>query len=145
MNFTALFVVSLLVFIGVTKDEDKISNVAREAFFNAAMGVACGTLMGANIVLPFVACLFHDVNTMTGLFIHLMPPMVMYTFIWHWKDIRDVWPNVFHLTYMERVHYFPDAGPFFVPGSVSLRGSLMFYICICLHKSYMSQLDIYNI
>ena len=145
MNFTALFVVSLLVFIGVTKDEDKVSNMAREAFFNAAMGVACGTLMGANIVLPFVACLFHDVNTMTGLFIHLMPPMVMYTFIWHWKDIRDVWPNVFHLTYMERVHYFPDAGPFFVPGSVSLRGSLMFYICICLHKSYMSQLDIYNI
>ena len=29
-----------------------------------------------------LACLFHDVSTMTGLFIHIMPPMVMYTFMW---------------------------------------------------------------
>ena len=94
-----------------------------------------------------------SVNTMTGLFIHLMPPMVMYTFMWHshvswmvwhaiciyylfilvdWgshifesflthtsKDIRVVWPDIFHLNYMENIHYFPQAGPFFTPGSVS--------------------------
>lgn len=66
MNFTALFVVGYLVFVGlVTHEEDRVSNMAREAFFNATIGVACGTLLGANIVLPFVACLFHDVNTMT--------------------------------------------------------------------------------
>lgn len=77
MNFTAMFVVGLLVFLGlVAKNDGMVSNLAREAFFNAILGVACGTLMGANIALPFVACLFHDVNTMTGLFIHLMPPMV---------------------------------------------------------------------
>lgn len=121
MNFTAIFVIGLLVFVGqVANDEEKVSNVAREAFFNALMGVASGTLMGANIVLPFVACLFHDVNTMTGLFIHLMPPMVMYTFMWHSNEIRSAWPSIFHLTYMEKVHYFPESGPFFVPGSVSL-------------------------
>ena len=30
MNFTAIFVIGLLVFV----DEDRVSNVAREAFFN---------------------------------------------------------------------------------------------------------------
>ena len=57
MNFTAIFLVWSLVFLGlVARNEDAINNVARESFFNALMGVACGTLMGANIVLPFVAC-----------------------------------------------------------------------------------------
>jgi len=118
MNFTAIFIIGLLVFFGlVVQDDGMVSNLAREAFFNALMGVACGSLIGANIVLPFVACLFHDVNTMTGLFIHLMPPMVMYTFMWHAEDIRSTWPEIFHLTYMDKIHYFPESGPFFAPGS----------------------------
>ena len=122
MNFTGIFFIGALVFIGVVAhNEGIVSNVAREAFYNALLGVSCGTLIGANIVLPFVACLFHDVNTMTGLFIHLMPPMVMYTFMWHSKDIIAAWPDVFQLTYMEEIHYFPkNSGPFFVPGTVSL-------------------------
>ena len=76
MNFTGIFVIGLLAILGLVHGDDRVSNVARESFYNALLGVACGTLMGANIALPFVACLFHDVNTMTGLFIHLMPPMV---------------------------------------------------------------------
>lgn len=70
MNFTGLGIAALLVVL-------TINDLARETFFNALLGVSCGVLMGANIILPFVACLFHDVNTMTGLFIHLMPPLVM--------------------------------------------------------------------
>ena len=66
-----------------------------------------------------MACLFHDVNTMTGLFIHLMPPMVMYTFMWDSSVIRAAWPTVFHLTYMDNIQFFPKSGPFVVPGSVS--------------------------
>jgi hypothetical protein len=85
----------------------------------AILGISCGTLMGANIALPFVACLFHDVNTMTGLFIHLMPPMVMYTFMWDSSAIKAAWPEVFHLTYMDNIQFFPKSGPFVVPGSVS--------------------------
>ena len=65
----------LLLVLGLVQNDGKVSNVARESFYNALLGVSCGTLMGANIALPFVACLFHDVNTMTGLFIHLMPPV----------------------------------------------------------------------
>ncbi|KAL9184752.1 hypothetical protein ACHAXT_012722 [Thalassiosira profunda] len=117
-NFTGIFFLGALLFIGhVTHNEGVIGSAAREAFFNAIMGVACGALMGANIVLPFVACLFHDVNTMTGLFIHLMPPMVMYTFMWHAQDIKTAWPEVFQLTYLENVHYFPEEGLFFAPGT----------------------------
>jgi hypothetical protein len=80
--------------------------------------VSCGTLIGANIALPFVACLFHDVNTMTGLFIHIMPPMVMYTFMWNSSAIRAAWPGVFNLTY-ENLRFFSESGVFVVPGSVS--------------------------
>ena len=40
----------------------------REVLFKSSLGVFCGVLVCANLALPFVACLFHDVNTMTGLF-----------------------------------------------------------------------------
>ena len=76
----------------------------------ALLGVSCGPLTGANIVLPFVSCLFHDVNKMTGLFIHLMPPMVIYTFMWHTEDIRRSWPDIFQLTYMNEIHFSPTMG-----------------------------------
>lgn len=75
--------------------------------WKALLGVSCGPLMGANIVLPFVSCLFHDLNTMSGLFIHLLPPMVVYTFMWHTNDIRRCWPDIFHLTYMEELEFVP--------------------------------------
>lgn len=71
MNFVGSFLILLLVIVGLLGlgGSGAVSNVAREACFNALLGVSTGPLMGANIVLPFVACLFHDVSTMTGLFI----------------------------------------------------------------------------
>ena len=73
MNFLAIVFLAVLVLcevVGSAVEED-----TRKAFLKAALGIACGVLLGANIALPFVACVFHDVSTMTGLFIHLMPPM----------------------------------------------------------------------
>ena len=110
MNFTGLGISALLLVLNV-------SDLARETFFNALLGVSCGTLMGANIALPFVACLFHDVNTMTSLFIHLMPPLVMYTFMWNSSDIKTAWPNIFHLNYLDHIQFFPQSGIFVIPGS----------------------------
>lgn len=125
MNFAGSILILLLVLAGLMGGSgEAVSNVAREACFNALLGVSTGPLMGANIVLPFVACLFHDVSTMTGLFIHIMPPMVMYTFMWKGDMIREAWPDVFHLSYLDHVHYFPESGMFFVPGSGEL-GSLV--------------------
>jgi len=60
---------------------------------------------------------FHDVNTMCGLFIHMMPPMTMYTLLWHTAEIRSAWPEIFHLDYIDSLHYFPTS-PVFAPGSV---------------------------
>ncbi|KAL7477990.1 hypothetical protein ACHAW6_003777, partial [Cyclotella cf. meneghiniana] len=126
MNFVGSIVILALMFAGWTdgphegegrRHGGSVSVAAREALFNALLGVSTGPLMGANIALPFVACLFHDVSTMTGLFIHVMPPMVMYTFMWKGDLIREAWPRIFSLSYAEKVRYFPEEGVFFVPGS----------------------------
>lgn len=31
--------------------------------------------------------------------------------------IREAWPDVFHLSYLDHVHYFPEEGMLFAPGS----------------------------
>mmetsp|Transcript_5776 Transcript_5776/g.12174 ORF Transcript_5776/g.12174 Transcript_5776/m.12174 type:complete len:477 (-) Transcript_5776:963-2393(-) len=89
----------------------------RREVYLAAVGAACGPLLGATLVLPFVAFLFHDSRTMTGLFIHLLPPILTYCFLWHADEIREAWPNVFHLDYLSNIKFFPDSGPFFLPGT----------------------------
>jgi len=80
----------------------------RRNAYLAAMGAACGPLLGATVVLPFVALLFHDVRTMTNLFIHILPPMVAYTFLWHTDDIKLSWPDVFRLVYRDDIQFFSD-------------------------------------
>ena len=80
-NFTAMLFMAYLLLsalLGLDVDQEM-----RKTAFKAMIGVGCGTLLSANIALPFVAMIFHDVNTMTGLFIHIMPPVVLYTFMWH--------------------------------------------------------------
>lgn len=88
MNFTGMGIAALLVVLNINDlSREKLSSMHYWVY------LSCGVLMGANIILPFVACLFHDVNTMTGLFIHLMTPLVMYTFMWNSSDIKTAWPN----------------------------------------------------
>lgn len=64
-------------------------------------------LLAATGVLPYIALLFHDIDCMTGLFIHIFPPMEAYTLRWHTTAIKAAWPNHFHLNYLESVHFFP--------------------------------------
>ena len=48
MNFTALAVIALLLISGlIAHDDGMVSQPAREALFNALLGVSIGTLMGA--------------------------------------------------------------------------------------------------
>ena len=105
MNFLCIVFLALVVFtdvVGYSVEED-----IRTTFMKAAMGGACGVLLSTNIALPFVACVFHDVNSMTALFIHLMPPMVMYTFMWHSDAILESWPKVFSFdSYIHDIRYF---------------------------------------
>eukprot|EP00986_Skeletonema_menzelii_P008152 scaffold3356_cov154-Skeletonema_menzelii.AAC.2 len=98
-NFITMATLTYIVISGIFGLE--LNAGFREVMFKCAMGVFCGVLACANIALPFVACLFHDVNTMTGLFIHLMPPVVMYTFVWHHDKIVEAWPSLFDFSYLE--------------------------------------------
>lgn len=81
--------------------------LSERLFYLASAGMACGPLLGACLVLPFVCLLFHDVGTMADLFIHIFPPMVMYTLRWCPNALRNAWPTVFYLDYLERISFFP--------------------------------------
>ena len=115
LNFAGML--ALLTFpLTLCLDIDIPEEWRKEAYL-AAVGAACGPLLGATAVLPFVSFLFHDKRTMTGVFIHLLPPIVAYCFLWHADEIKEAWPNVFHLDYLSDVQFFPDSGPFFLPGT----------------------------
>ena len=86
------------------------SDAARKQLFVLLIGTACGPLMGAAMVLPFVALLFHSIDTMTGLFIHIFPPMLAFTLRWYPDLVRQAWPGVFKLDYLSEVHYYYGGG-----------------------------------
>ena len=133
LNFVAMS--ALLLFpVACVSDAISISTDLRRHIYLAALGAGCGPLLGATAVLPFVSFLFHDYRTMTGLFIHLLPPMVIYTLRWHWAEMHEAWPNLFDLSYIEddQVKFFPENGPFFLPGtglgSVAGNGIALYFL-----------------
>jgi len=114
LNFTGIL--CLFSFLLHYFTDMALPDYIRKDIFLAAVGAACGPLTGATALLPFVAFLFHDIKTTTGLFIHILPPFLMYTILWHGNEIHEAWPNVFALDYLDDVKFFPDSGPFFFPG-----------------------------
>ena len=94
-----------------------VSHEVRRQLYITALGVACGPLLGASATLPFVAVLFHDTVAMGGLFIHILPPMLTYTFMWHTDAIHKAWPELFKLDYFDDLQFFPDDTYFVIPGT----------------------------
>jgi Protein of unknown function (DUF2838) len=90
MNALAIVVLSLLILVG-----DHMSTSFRKELHLAAFGIYCGPVFLAAMTLPFVAFLFHDVNTMANLIIHLMPSMQMYVVRWHAAAMYTTWPSMF--------------------------------------------------
>lgn len=111
----------------------------RKQLFIATMGTACGPLMGAALVLPFVALLFHDLNTITGLFIHVLPPMVAYTLRWHSDKVHDAWPKVFSLDYLSEITFFPKRGEAFL-GTVAGNATAFYVVWFVLYVAWMLRL-----
>jgi len=105
MNFLGVIFLFLLVMLSYFPSID-VNGAARKAVFSALVGVGAGGITGANIVLDFIALVFHDINSMTGVFIHVMPAIVLYTFLWHGDDIAEAWPDVFDLSYIGSLTYF---------------------------------------
>ena len=100
--------------------------------FLAAYGTSCGPLVGATATLPFISLIFHDVNSMTSVFIHFFPPLLFYILRWRGEEVLAAWPDTFHLNY--EMAFFPNAEtPFFdsVFGN-TLIAYLLWYIPYCI-------------
>jgi hypothetical protein len=116
MNLSFMAIGVALVMDACT-DKSLLSDDMRASLFVTVYGISCGPLLGATIVLPFVAVVFHDFIIMTGLFIHILPPMVLYTIKWQYQDIHDAWPRLFKLHYIQDVQFFPSDSKFIIPGT----------------------------
>lgn len=115
LNF--IFLIALVTFVVENQTSLVLPEWLRKHVYLAALGTACGPLMGATFLLPFVSFLFHDLSTMTGLFIHILPPFLAYTFRWHSSDILQSWSHIFPLKYADNIDFFPASGWFFFPGA----------------------------
>eukprot|EP00545_Synedropsis_sp_CCMP1620_P007219 CAMPEP_0119021514 /NCGR_PEP_ID=MMETSP1176-20130426/26139_1 /TAXON_ID=265551 /ORGANISM="Synedropsis recta cf, Strain CCMP1620" /LENGTH=440 /DNA_ID=CAMNT_0006976137 /DNA_START=141 /DNA_END=1463 /DNA_ORIENTATION=+ len=133
MNFSGVTI--LIVFLLQNTFDvigSNLSDTTRKEIFMGAFGIACGPLLGATALLPFVAFIFHDINTMTNVIIHALPPMLFYTLRWYPEELQQAWPNMFHLDYIQDLSYYPPGGMFFSPGTGlgSIAGNTVFiYLC----------------
>lgn len=114
----------------------------RKQMYLAVLGVGCGPLLGATAVMPFVAVVFHDNKMMTSLFIHLTPPMLVYTFQWHSEEILAAWPSFFKLDVVDQVSFYPEQGPFFLPGqglgTVAGNSTVLYFLWFIPYMLWMS-------
>jgi hypothetical protein len=65
MNFFGMFVCFCL-FLDKVTHEQYISTEQRHNLFVTVYGISIGPLLGATMILPFVAVVFHDFVIMTG-------------------------------------------------------------------------------
>eukprot|EP00392_Amoebophrya_sp_AT5.2_P018413 g18946.t1 len=76
----------------------------RRLVFGTLFGSACGPLVGAVITLQN-ALVFHSVDQLIGIFIHLFPALLFYTLRFKTARIQLQYPGVFDLSYI------PDMDP----------------------------------
>lgn len=136
MNF--LGIASLVVLIS---GRPELSDSNRNNLYMAVLGVTSGPLLGATAILPFVSLVFHDIKAMTSFFIHIMPPLLMYTFRWHSPEIKRAWPTYFHLDTVETAQFYPDKGVLFWPwegyGSVAGNAMLVYFLWSICYSIWM--------
>ncbi|KAL3907049.1 MAG: hypothetical protein SGILL_009030 [Bacillariaceae sp.] len=132
MNFSGVLLLLTFIVLGnerVDAHATILPTEIRKQLFLSAFGTFCGPVFLASMALPFVAFLFHDVNTMANLIIHLMPSMAMYTLRWNAKVLHDTYPTFFNLQYLhdteaEELYYWNGFGN----PSVA-RNGLAVYFC----------------
>jgi len=95
MNTLGVTVIIGMIFLDLHVTTESFPLEWRKKLFIASFGVFCGPVFMAAMTLPFVAFLFHDVNTMANLIIHLMPCMTMYHHRWHAAEISAAYPTIF--------------------------------------------------
>jgi len=95
MNASGVLIIISITILNGFLPPEYLSMEARKIIFLANFGVMCGPVFMASMALPFVAFLFHDLNTMCNLIIHLLPSMAMYHHRWHAVEITNAYPTVF--------------------------------------------------
>jgi hypothetical protein len=138
MNFLIILAFYALMLCG-----DRVDINLRHHMFTAVLGVGCGSLLGATGILPFAAVVFHDSSVMTSLFVHLVPPMLLHTFLWNPSLILQTWPTVFHF-HQEEVRMWPGEGwtaPFVLPwnalGTVVGDTMIIYWVWFVLYVLWM--------
>lgn len=82
-----------------------LPTAVRKQLFLAAFGIFAGPVFLAATALTFVAFLFHDVNSMANLIIHLMPSMAMYNLRWHALALHQAYPTFFNRQYLQDMQH----------------------------------------
>ncbi|KAG7355533.1 hypothetical protein IV203_000219 [Nitzschia inconspicua] len=106
MNFSGILLLLCFVFLGNERFDAHatfLTTAVRKQMFLAAFGVFVGPVFLAAMALPFVAFLFHDVNTMANLIIHVMPSMAMYNLRWNAPALHAAYPTFFNLQYLQEM------------------------------------------
>jgi len=119
MNFCGVVALGIMMFC-----RELLPKAFIQVIFFAAYGAACGPLLASNIALSFVALIFHDVGSMTSLFIHIYPPMLLYILRWNSEEVTEAWPNTFDLDY--DIVFFPSTDGSFVQSVFGATTTLYF-------------------
>jgi len=90
-------IAGVVALIAVFAGKSALNEELRKHIFLAAYGTACGPLLSATAVLPFISLVFHHLHSMTSVFIHFYPPLLFYILRWNSEKVLAAWPNTFHL------------------------------------------------
>ena len=135
MNFTGITV----LFIQIANPSFMTRSV-REELMLAVCGISFGPLVAATACLPFVSVSFHDINEMTGLFIHLLPPLMMHIIFWDYDTVSKAWPDYFLLDHPNNdINFFPTEGfrHLFAGGNVFGNALFVYLVWFLLYVFWM--------
>lgn len=85
----------------------RVDDEQRLTLFCFFWGVGCGPLLLAAGLLGN-ALVFHSVDHLASVFIHLFPSMGLYHMRWNKHLIQEAFPNLFYLDYMDGLNVWTD-------------------------------------
>jgi len=136
MNFCGIIFLLIIMF-----DRD-LSELFHRRLFLAAFGISCGPLLASNISLPFIALIFHDISSMTSVFIHIYPPLLLYTLRWKVGEVTEAWPNTFLLEY--DINFYPSPRVSFID-SIFGCTTIVYLLWLALYLVWMILLGFKNV
>ncbi|CAD7939497.1 unnamed protein product [Amoebophrya sp. A120] len=88
-------------------ERSRLSPEVRRLVFGTFFATSTGPLLGSVIALQN-ALVFHSLDNMINVLIHLFPPLLFYTLKFKTQRILDVYPGVFNLHYIDELDVVTD-------------------------------------